>query len=106
MPFKNGTLDFVYSSHLLEDFFDWDPILTEWIRVLAPGGRLVILVPDKRLWADALARGQPPNCEHRHESYPGELTKYAKRLGLKVETDALTNCFPGDYTILFVGVKP
>lgn len=106
LPFKDATLDFVYSSHLLEDFFDWDPILKEWMRVLKPGGKLVILVPDKKLWADALARGQPPNCEHRHESYPGEITTYVKRLSnMTVIRDSLTECFPNDYSILFVGVK-
>lgn len=107
LPFKDGVLDFVYSSHLLEDFYDWDPILREWIRVLKPGGRLIILVPDKKLWADALARGQPPNCAHRHESYPGEISKYVTRLsGMKVIRDSLTECFENDYSILFVGVKP
>lgn len=106
LPFKDGVLDFVYSSHLLEDFLDWDPVLREWMRVLKPGGRLVILVPDKKLWADALARGQPPNCAHTHESFPGEISQYVSRLGrMPVIRDSLTNCFEGDYSILFVGIK-
>lgn len=105
LPFESNSLDFVFSSHLLEDFLDWDPILTEWTRVLKPGGNLIILVPDKELWAAALAKGQPPNCAHKHESYPGELSTYAAKLGLSVIKDELTALFPGDYTILFVGRK-
>lgn len=105
LPFNNDSMGFVYSSHLLEDFLDWEPILREWVRVLAPGGYLIILIPDKDLWALALSKGQPPNCAHRHEGRPGELTRYASALGLEVVEDRLTACFPGDYTILFVARK-
>lgn len=105
LPVDSGSLDFVFSSHLLEDFTDWLPILMEWVRVLKRGGNLIILVPDKELWNKALANGQPPNDAHRHESYVGELTKYCDKLGLQPVEDRLTNMFPGDYTILFVAIK-
>lgn len=102
---NNDCLDFVYCSHLLEDFVDWEPVLREWIRVLKPNGHLIVLIPDGDLWAQAMKRGQPPNCFHRHEGKPGELSSYAERLGLIVIQDRLTNCFEGDYTILFVARK-
>ena len=106
MPFKDAVCDYVYSSHLIEDFFDWDPLLREWARVIKPGGFLVILLPDKTLWNDAIRRGQPPNCAHRHESFVGELSQYIGRLGgFTVIEDRLTNCFTGDYTILFAARK-
>src|SRR6187402_3113442 len=75
LPFETGSLDFVYSSHLLEDFADWLPLLSEWTRVVKIGGIVIILVPDKTLWAAALAAGQPPNCAHRHEAFVGELSE-------------------------------
>lgn len=106
LPFKDGTVDTVFSSHLLEDVEKWTPVLKEWVRVLKRGGILIILIPDKRLWNDALRKGQPPNNEHRHEGAVGELTTYASALGLVVLEDRLTDCFPGDYSILFVGKKP
>src|ERR1700744_6095280 len=31
--FANGVLDYLYSSHLLEDFADTETVLREWIRV-------------------------------------------------------------------------
>lgn len=106
LPFKDKTLDYVYSSHLLEDFFEWEPVLAEWARVLKPGGYLIILVPDKDLWAAAIALGQPPNCQHTHESHVGELTEYIGRLGgFTVLTDSLTACDEHDYSILFVARK-
>lgn len=47
--FRDSTLDFIYSSHLLEDFPPEDTvkILTEWLRVIKPGGNLVLLLPDE-----------------------------------------------------------
>lgn len=102
LPFKDSTMDWVSSSHLIEDFADWNPLLREWVRILKPGGHLVILVPDKALWDKAIREGQPPNCAHRHESYVGELSTYAPGLGLEVIMDQLA----GDkYSIVFVGRK-
>ena len=105
LPFKDKTLDYVFSSHLLEDFLHWKPILIEWTRVLKKGGHLVILIPDKERWQAALRKGQPPNCAHQHEGYVGELSRYAKFLGLKVLEDRLTDLTPQDYTIIFVGQR-
>ena len=105
LPFDSDSLDYVFSSHLLEDFQYWGPVLREWVRVLRVGGHLVIVIPDKTLWAEALAKGQPPNDAHRHEGYPGELSTYVENLNLNVIKDELTQCFPGDYSILFVASK-
>ncbi len=102
LPFETESLDFVYSSHLLEDYLDWDPVLAEWSRVLRPNGYLIVLVPDKELWAAAIARGQTPNCSHKHESRAGELSTYAEKFRLRVVRDELTVQFPGDYSVLFV----
>jgi hypothetical protein len=41
--FANGTLDYVYSSHLLEDFKDTRAVLVEWIRVLKSGAVLTAI---------------------------------------------------------------
>lgn len=108
LPFLDGSLDFVYSSHLIEDFEDWLPLLKEWDRVLKVGGHMVILLPDKELWRSAVAAGQPPNCAHKHEGRVGELSSLM-RSRYDIIRDSLTNCSPGphgiDYSILFVGQK-
>lgn len=40
LPFHAGSFDIVYANSLLEHVEKWDQCLTEWIRVLAPGGLL------------------------------------------------------------------
>ena len=48
--FADSTLDFIFTSHLLEDFVAIAPILAEWLRVLKPGGRLIIFCPDEQVY--------------------------------------------------------
>lgn len=106
LPVEDRSLDFVYSSHLLEDYADWTPVLLEWVRVLKPGGFLVILIPDRERWLAACAAGQPPNDMHRHEANgPAELAGYSEKIGCKVVECRFTDCHPGDYTILGVFKK-
>lgn len=105
LPFADNSLDWLYASHILEDFFEWMPVLKHWVSKLKPKGTLIILVPDKGLWAAALAKGQPPNCSHRHEAQGGELSSYAPECGLRVIKDDLTAQFEGDYSILFIAQK-
>lgn len=107
LPFESASLDFVYSSHYIEDVRDWLPVLREWVRCVRIGGHVVILLPDKALWNAAIAAGQPPNCSHSHESYPGELTSvFGEYFGhFEVVKDELTKVVPEDYNIIFVAKR-
>jgi SAM-dependent methyltransferase len=51
LPFRDATLTAVTAQHVLEHIADADGLLREWRRVLRPGGRLVILTPN-RLFSD------------------------------------------------------
>lgn len=66
------SLDFIYSSHLIEDF-TYDEligIITEWRRCLAPQGVLVLNCPDqKRFLAHCAATGQSVNCNHKEGDF-------------------------------------
>lgn len=106
LPFRSGSLGFVYSSHLLEDFYDWKPVLREWWRILKIGGHLIVLIPDHELFQAAVNRGQPPNCRHKHEGRAGELSEVLSSLGESlIIRDSLTGLSPEDYSILFVARK-
>lgn len=57
MPFEDGYADVAYASHLLEHFDEHElpALLAEWHRVLKPGGRLVLQVPDIQSAAEMIA---------------------------------------------------
>jgi len=68
--FKENSLDFVYSSHLLEDFENTKEIIEEWSRILKLGGRLVLLLPDqKRYKENCLKRNEKSNPSHKIEDF-------------------------------------
>jgi len=48
LPFADNTFIEIYASHILEHFpwYHTERILREWVRILAPGGWLKIVVPD------------------------------------------------------------
>jgi SAM-dependent methyltransferase len=48
LPFRSNTFEVIYASHILEHipWYKTEKVLVEWVRVLAPGGRLEIWVPD------------------------------------------------------------
>lgn len=105
---EGNSLDFVYCSHLLEDrrYEDWPEIMRNWRLALKPGGNLIILCPERELWAQAIRRGQCPNCSHRHEPLLGDLTRAGEAAGLITIEERLTNVFDADYSILYVGRNP
>ena len=48
LPFRTGTFRLIYASHILEHipWYRTDEVLREWVRLLQPGGRLELWVPD------------------------------------------------------------
>lgn len=60
LPLPDRHADVVYASHLLEHFDEHElpQVLWEWKRVLKPGGRLVIEVPDiQQVAQEIVSRG-------------------------------------------------
>lgn len=48
----DGSYDFILASHVLEHTANPLKTIAEWLRVLRPGGALVIIVPDKKTTFD------------------------------------------------------
>jgi SAM-dependent methyltransferase len=70
LPFEDDSLDYVYSSHCLEDAEDTEEILTEWCRVIRTGCYLVLFLPDQLTYLSYCQHhGTQPNLDHKHENF-------------------------------------
>ncbi|MDR0781533.1 MAG: methyltransferase domain-containing protein [Pseudomonadales bacterium] len=62
---NDNSLDFIHSSHCLEHLADPREGLKHWLRVVKPGGHLIITVPDE----DMYEQGQFPSTFNRDHKW-------------------------------------
>jgi len=85
--FLTGELDYIYSSHVLEDFTDPEVKLTEWSRVVKSGGRLVLVLPHGDFYPKA---GTPEaNAAHKMDWWENTLIQMVIDLNLPLEIEAV-----------------
>jgi len=77
--FSCGYFDYVFSSHLLEDFSATESILKEWWRVIKAGGHLVLYGPDPDYYPRVGTAGANPN--HKQDLYWEDVWKIVKGFG-------------------------
>jgi len=78
------TFDIVYSSGLIEHFEDTRAVVAEHVRLLRPGGRLILIVPNLQgLQGRIMRRLAPPLWARHHLFGPGELAGTVNSLGLE-----------------------
>lgn len=63
---RDGTFDVVYSSGLIEHFEDTTAVIQQHLRVLKPGGRLVLIVPNFQGVQGRIVRQLAPRLWERH----------------------------------------
>lgn len=88
LPFKNDVFNFMVSHHSLEHMKDTEKTLREWLRVLKVGGRIAIVMPDKKY-------GPFGDLGHVSECTPEEFALILSRIeNIKIlELDTLKNHF-------------
>ncbi len=88
LPFKTEVFDFIVSHHSLEHMKDTEKTLHEWLRVLKAGGKIAIVMPDRKY-------GPFVDPGHVSECTPEEFLEILKRIkNIKVlELDTLKNHF-------------
>jgi predicted SAM-dependent methyltransferase len=92
--FRDGVFDYVYSSHLLEDFEDTETVLIEWIRVLKQGGNLILFLPDEQSYRQyCRKKGKTPNIHHIHDNFSLEYVKGI--LKKRDDVEIIYEKFPG-----------
>ena len=85
LPFQDARFDFVFSSHCLEDFKpdEIKNVFIEWLRIVKPGGYLVLLLPDMETVVNGKTRyprvedpeGNPSHLVNVSPNYMKELVK-------------------------------
>lgn len=69
--FSDKSMNFVFSSHLLEHIEDYAAALKEWWRVIKPGGYLVLYLPHKDFYPNIGKEGTNP--DHKHDFVPQNI---------------------------------
>jgi ADP-heptose:LPS heptosyltransferase len=77
--FADRSLDFVFSSHLLEHLGDYEAALEEWWRVIKVGGHLVLYLPHKDFYPNIGEEGGNP--DHKHDFQPEDIELAMLRVG-------------------------
>lgn len=70
--FADESMDFVFSSHVLEHMEDMGNTLAEWWRVIRPGGYLVLYLPHKDFYPNIGQSGANP--DHKHDFVPTDIS--------------------------------
>jgi ADP-heptose:LPS heptosyltransferase/predicted SAM-dependent methyltransferase len=88
--FASQSLDFVYSSHLLEHIEDYKGALKEWWRVVKQGGVLALYLPHKDFYPNI---GQPgSNPTHKHDFLPSDIIQAMELAASKDNAFDLVEC--------------
>lgn len=83
--FADDSMDFVFSSHLLEHIKDTKKALTEWMRVLKVGGKLCLYLPHKAHYPNVGEKGANP--DHKHDFYPEDIISLMQEIGSDTNED-------------------
>ena len=73
LPFANGSVDTVFSSHCLEHILFDHAVIQDWYRVLKVGGFIVCMVPSQALYEKRRFLPSKFNADHKRMYTPAGL---------------------------------
>ena len=77
--FADKSMDFVFSSHLLEHIVNTKDTLKEWYRVIKDDGYLILYLPHKELYPNCGEEGA--NQDHKHDFMPEDIIGFMEEVG-------------------------
>lgn len=103
--FSTESLDFVFSSHLLEHIEPANVVkaLKEWLRVIRIGGYLVLYLPDEAAYPKVGERGANP--DHKWDVSYAALLTYMEKIGGWDLIDYQQRHAGDEYSLFFVFKK-
>ncbi|WP_207224163.1 class I SAM-dependent methyltransferase [Citrobacter koseri] len=91
----DNEFDFVYSGHCLEHVMDPYVALPHWLRVVKPGGHLVLTIPDEDLYEQGVWPSTF-NDDHKHTFTPFKHRSWSP---VSVNVLSLLQTLPGNFSI-------
>lgn len=104
IPVPDNNYDYVYTSHLIEDFVDTKDALRKFIRILKNDGNLILVFPDQPIYeVYCKGLGIPMNPYHIHPDmgYDFMLNCMDHIPGISYEILFSSNC-EVDYNVVMV----
>ncbi|MEJ5185778.1 MAG: methyltransferase domain-containing protein [Candidatus Geothermincolales bacterium] len=85
LPFEDGAFDGLFAGEILEHVVEPERALREWVRVVRPGGILIVTTPNAARLMNRINRSRDPvNPEHLNELTYRELWRLFEDEGLRV----------------------
>lgn len=84
LPLDDSSVEIVVNYQVIEHLWDQAQFLRECLRVLRPGGRLLLSTPNRITFSPG--RDTPLNPFHTRELHAGELTELLVEAGFTVES--------------------
>lgn len=104
IPVPDNTYDYVYTSHLIEDFVNTDDALRKFIRILKSGGNLILVFPDQpkyEVYCKQIGIAMNPYHVHPDMGYDYMLNRLNGMNGVRYEVLFANNC-EIDYNVVMV----
>lgn len=83
LPLRDSTVDVVANFQVIEHLWDQGGFLAECLRVLRPGGKLIVTTPNRLTFTPD--SDTPLNPYHTRELSPSELDSLLREAGFEVE---------------------
>ena len=101
--FSDNYFDYIFASHILEDFIATDAVLDAWWSKIKPGGYLILYCPD----ADYYPRVGTPgsNVDHRKDLYWQDAWRILKDFGNAKKIAASRHNDSNEYSWLLIVQK-
>lgn len=87
IPLEENSQDIIIARHILEHCIDTLDTVKKWKKVIRPGGKLIVAVPDERV-----TKSIPLNPEHLHAFSPESLKSVLETSGFKeIKSESANN---------------